>query len=226
MKKTLLFVAMATLAVCSCGASRTATQTTTQTTTTTTTTVQPVPSKGVSSGPEGKVREWQADGYKIDGTRTMYDKLVAHYAKLDANDSLVEVEGTATGTEKADARMYCLNDAAISYASAAKSIIEGGISRQFSNFTESGIKLMGAYTQKVQSAIVPFLKESVAVYRDATKNGKPVIEYDIYYIVDENSAAKVRKDAIDQALRETATEQIFGTAVDEWVKQFVRPTEQ
>lgn len=219
MKNTFFFAALAALIICSCGTSKTATQTTS-------TRTQQALSKSITSGPEGKVLEWQSDGYKIDGTRTMYDKLVAHYAKLDANENLVEVEGTAIGTEKSDARMYCLNDAAISYASAAKSIIEGGISRQFSNFTESGIKLMGAYTQKVQSAIVPFLKESVAVYRHGTKNGKPVIEYDIYYIVDENNAAKVRKDAIDQALRETATEQIFGTAVDEWVKQFVRPTEQ
>ena len=180
----------------------------------------------IATGPEGKVREWQAAGYSIDGTRTMYDKLVAHYAKIDANEQLIEVEGTAIGSEKSDARMYCLNDAAISYATAAKSVVEGGLSRQFSNFSESGIKLMGAYTQKVQEAIVPFLNESVAVYRTTTKNGKNAIKYDIYYIVDETKAAQIRKTAIDQALRETATEQVFGTAVDEWVKKFVRPTEQ
>lgn len=232
MKKSIIILAAAAaLVVCSCGTmskqtGRSVTTTTTTTTTNTNTIVQPTPQRSIASGPEGKTREWQADGYRIDGTRTMYDKLTAHYAKLDANEDLFEVEGTGIGSQKADARMYCLNLAAISYATAAKSVVEGGMATEFSNFSDLGVKLMGAYTQKVQSAIVPFLKESVAVYRNITKDGKDKVEYDIYYIVDETKAAQVRKDAMDQALKETATEQIFGTAVDTWVNQFVHPMEQ
>lgn len=64
------------------------------------------------------------------------------------------------------------------------------------------------------------------LYIETQKDGKDVIEYDIYYLVDETKVAQVRKDAMDQALKETATEQIFGTAVDEWVKKFVKPMEQ
>lgn len=210
MRKNLFIVAIATLVVCSCGSSKQA----------------GTPSKSIATGPEAKVKEWQADGYKIDGTRTMYDKLVAHYAQIDANPSLIEVEGSGIGNEKSDARMYCLNAAAIQYATAARSVVAGGMSREFSNFTESGTKLMGAYTQKVQEAISPFLKESVAVYRNTTQNGKDKVEYDIYYIVDETKVSQVRKDAMDQALKETATEQIFGTAVDKWVKEFVKPMEE
>lgn len=210
MRKNFFFVAIATLVICSCGSSK-------QTNT---------PSRSIATGPEAKVKEWQADGYKIDGTRTMYDKLVAHYQQQDANSNLIEVEGSGIGVEKTDARMYSLNSAAIQYATAASSVVSGGMSREFSNFTELGNKLMGAYTQKIQNAILPFLKESIAVYRNTKKDGKDVIEYDIYYLVDETKVAQVRKDAMDQALKETATEQIFGTAVDEWVKKFVKPMEQ
>ena len=71
-------------------------------------------------------------------------------------------------------------------------------------------------------AIIPFLEESVAVYRNTTVDGKSKIEFDIIYIVDETKVVQVRKDAMDQALKETATEQIFGTAVDKWVKEFVK----
>lgn len=184
------------------------------------------PRKSIATGAEGKVQEWESEGYKIDGTRTMYDKLTLHYAKLDENENLVEVEGTGIGSEKSEARLYALNDAAIMYATAAKSVVEGGITRQFGNITESGVKLMGAYTQKVQSAIVPYLKESVAVFRNTTINGKSAVDYDIYFIVDEANASRVRKEAMDQALKDTATEQTFGSAVDQWVKEFVRPMEQ
>ena len=208
MRKNFLIVAIATFFVWSCGSTKQTTG----------------PSdKSIASGPEDRVKELQADGYKIDGSRTMYDRLVAHYAQLDANPNLLEVTGNGIGNEKTEASMYCLNAAAAKYATAANSIVSGGIARDFSNFTEPGTKLMGAYTQKVQQAITPFLKESIAVYRNTTVDGKSKIEFDIIYIVDETKVAQVRKDAMDQALKETATEQIFGTAVDKWVKEFVKP---
>ena len=52
-----------------------------------------------------------------------------------------------------------------------------------------------------------------------------VLEVEAYYLIDANAASNVRKNAMDQALQETATEQIFGTAVDQWVRQFVTPNE-
>lgn len=207
MRKNLFIVAIATVVICSCGSSKQATG----------------PSdRSIATGPEAKVKEWQAEGFKIDGSRTMYDKLIAHYAKLDANSNLLEITGNGIGNEKTEASTYCQNAAAIKYANAANSVVSGGISREFSNFTDQGTKLMGAYTQKVRQAIIPFLEESVAVYRNTTVDGKSKIEFDIIYIVDETKVVQVRKDAMDQALKETATEQIFGTAVDKWVKEFVK----
>ena len=86
---------------------------------------------------------------------------------------------------------------------------------------------MGAYTQKVQQYIMPYLKESVAVFKTENdiQTGKPEILFEVYYLLDEEKAMSVRKQAIDESLQETATEQVFGTAVDEWVKTFVTPEE-
>ena len=182
---------------------------------------------GVASGAEGKVKEWESQGYSITGAygfRTMFDVLAAMYQKIDAEPERYEVfmgSGKTTDGELSTARIYAQNAAAIDYATAAGSVVSGGLARQFSNFSEIGTKLMGAYTQKVAEQIVPYLKEAIAVKR--VQNN--VLEVEAYYLIDANAASNVRKNAMDQALQETATEQIFGTAVDQWVRQFVTPNE-
>lgn len=189
-------------------------------------TSQPIP-QSPTSGTEGKVKEWQSQGYTITGNygfRTMYDVLYAMNQKIEAEPERYEVfmgTGKTSDGELATARIYAQNNAAIEYANAAGSVVSGGVARQFSNFSELGTKLMGAYTQKVAEQIVPYLKEAIAVKR--TQNN--VIEVEAYYLIDANSAFDVRKNAMEKALKETATEQIFGTAVDEWVKQFVANNE-
>lgn len=181
----------------------------------------------VATGAEGKVKEWEAQGFSITGAygfRTMYDVLSAVYKKMDAEPERYEFfmgAGKTTDGELSTARIYAQNDAAISYATAAGSVVKGGLARQFSNFGELGTKLMGAYTQKVAEQIVPFLKEAIAVKR--TQNN--VLEVEAYYLIDANAAHEVRKDAMDKALKETASEQVFGTAVDQWVNEFVTPNE-
>lgn len=171
-----------------------------------------------------KCKEWEKAGYSITGAygmKTMYGVLSSMYKKMDAEPERYTPcmgHGKTTDGELSTARMFAENAAAIDYANACGSIISGGIARQFSNFSELGTKLMGAYTQKVAGKIVPFLHEAISVKR--TQNN--VLEVETYYLIDENDAYKVRKDAMDQALKETATEQVFGSAVDEWVKKFVQ----
>jgi hypothetical protein len=188
---------------------------------------QPAASNAVATGAEGKVKEWEKAGYSITGSygfRTMYDVLSAVYKKMDADPERYEFfmgSGKTTDGELSTARIYAQNAAAIDYATAAGSVVSGGLARQFSNFSELGTKLMGAYTQKVAEQIVPYLKEAIAVKR--TQNN--VLEVEAYYLIDANAAQDVRKNAMDKALQETATEQIFGKAVDQWVKEFVSPNE-
>ena len=174
-----------------------------------------------------KENEWTKAGYTITGGygfRTMYKVLSDMYKKIDEDPERyapVMGHGKTNDGELSTAMIYANNSAGINYANACGSVISGGVARQFSNFGELGTKLMGAYTQKVAEKILPFLHEAISVKR--TQNN--ILEVESYYLLDENDAYKVRKDAMDQALRETAAEQIFGTAVDEWVKQFVRPNE-
>lgn len=188
---------------------------------------QPAATNAVAKGAEGKVKEWEKAGFSITGAygfRTMYDVLSAMYKKIDAEPERYEFfmgAGKTTDGELSTARIYAQNDAAISYATAAGSVIKGALARQFSNFGELGTKLMGAYMQKVAEQIVPFLKEAIAVKR--TQNN--VLEVEAYYLIDANAAHEVRKDAMDKALKETASEQVFGTSVNEWVDQMVTSNE-
>ena len=185
---------------------------------------QPQQTSGDENEAREKCKEWEKAGYSITGAygmRTMYSVLNNMYRKMDAEPERYTPfmgHGKTADGEISTARMYAQNAAAIDYANACGSVILGGIARQFSNFSELGTKLMGAYTQKVAEKIVPFLHEAISVKR--TQNN--VLEVEAYYLRDENDAYKVRKDAIDQALKETATEQVFGSAVDEWVKKFVQ----
>ena len=229
MKKMNFLVAIATVCVCflgGCGMRRQMYYPPYQQPTQPTT-VQPELStsdKKVSKrGTEAKVAEWESQGYTLSGamsTFTMYDLLERHNNKL-LSDEVRYASAFGTGTDEdgelSVARIYALNDACTNYATAAGSVVSGGISRQFSNFGEQGLKLMGAYTQKVAKYVTPYMKESVAVKRTTQKG----LEVEVFYLIDEQHASMVRKQAMDEALRETATEQIFGTAVDEWVKEFV-----
>lgn len=211
MKKILVCIAIAAIAIgfASCGTNKSV-----------------ITTAVAQRGSDGKVREWQSQGFSLTGaysTLTMADALDRHNnIILSDMDRFIPVFGTGTDPqgELSTARLYALNDAAISYATAAGSAVSGAINRAFSNFTEQGTKLQGAYTQKVAEYITPHLKESVSVKRNSNRG----IEVEVFYIIDELNAAKIRKDAMNKALQETATEQLFGNAVDEWVKAIVNPS--
>lgn len=172
-----------------------------------------------------KVQEWKSQGYQLTGaysTFTMKSLLVKHNEKAMDTERYQPLQGNGMGVEVSDARMYAQNDAAINYATAAGSVISGGLSRQFSNLGDTGVKLVGAYTQKVAQFMAPYMKESFCLYR---KNGNK-IEVVSYYLIDQENAYQVRKNAMNHALKETATEQIIGQSIDGYVKQLVSDVPQ
>lgn len=172
-----------------------------------------------------KVQEWKSQGYQLTGaysTFTMKSLLEKHNEKAMDTERYQPLQGNGMGVEVSDARMYAQNDAAINYATAAGSVISGGLSRQFSNIGDTGNKIVGAYTQKVAQFMAPYMKESFCLYR---KNGNK-IEVVSYYLIDQENAYQVRKNALNHALRETATEQIIGQSIDDYVKQFVSDVPQ
>jgi hypothetical protein len=175
------------------------------------------------SGAEAKAKEWQAEGFKTTGaysTFTMFDLLTSHNNKvLSDQERYVPLQGTATAGDLSTAKAFAQNDAALQYSTLAGSEVSGGIAREFSTISnDQKAKIMGAYTQKVAKFIVPYMKESLSVYK--IENNKTVVE--AYFIIDEQNARNVRKQSIDEALKETAMEQVFGSAVDDWVKKFVK----
>lgn len=167
-----------------------------------------------------RVKEWKSEGWKLVGaysTFTMESLLENHNAKVADEERYTSINGIGTSSNLSDARMYAMNDAAIQYSTAAGSVVEGFMNTQFSNLGEGERKIVGAYTQKVAKFILPYLKESISLYRNQNAN----VEVFAYYLVDEQNAGKVRRRAMDEALKETALEQVFGSAVDEWVQKIV-----
>lgn len=218
MKKFFVIVATSTLILSGCGASKKSQLAMYQ---------QPVsPQSSIASVvDDDPVTEWKREGFKMTGamsTFSMRQALDYHNSKiLSDRDRFVAVMGTSEGAGMKDltsASLVAQNDAAIRYAQAAGSVISGGIGREFANFSEQGAKLMGAYTQKVSEYIMPLMKESFAIF----KVDGEYYHVRTYYIIDEVSALKAREEAMDKALKETATEQVFGSSVNTWVKEFVK----
>lgn len=177
------------------------------------------------SGSDERIKEWKEQGYQLTGaysTFTMKSILEMHNQKAKNTERYQALQGNALADELSSCRTFAQNDAAINYANAAGSVISGGITRQFSNFGETGTKLVAAYTQKVAEFLTPHMKESFSLYR---KSGNK-IELMTFFLVDQENAYNVRKNAMDAALKETATEQVFGTSVNEWVKEFVSDVSQ
>ncbi len=184
----------------------------------------------VKSGPERRLEIWEEGGYTLSGDQSFYapyDLLVRHYNKVEADpERYISVMGVGKGADLATARYSAQFNASTTYATSAGSVIAGGMAGSHSSFSEEGMKTMGAYTQKVRDYLTPEIKESFFVYRKVPVENKVKYEVEAYYLIDEQRASKIRKQAMDEALKETATEQIFGTAVDEWVKEFVSVDEE
>ncbi len=161
--------------------------------------------KVLVSETEEKIQEWKAQGYQLTGaysTFTMKSVLENHNQKAMDTDKYEPLQGNGMGSEVSDSRMFAMNDAAIQYAVAAGSTIEGGITRQFGSMSEIGNKIVGAFVQKVPEFMIPHMKESFCLYR---KNGNK-IEVIAYYLIDQTKAYQARKNAMDAVLKEVQAE--------------------
>lgn len=174
---------------------------------------------------KAKIAEWKSEGYSLTGsmsTFTLQQALSSHNIKiLSDNQRYIPVMGTSEGsrvTELSVSSWVAQNDAAIRYAQAAGSIVSGGIARKFSNLSEQGSKLVGAYTQKVSEYIIPLMKESFSLCR---LNGS-YYEVISYFIIDEETAVTARERALRESIKETDLEFELASEIDNWVKEFVK----
>lgn len=215
--KKLFVLAACAMALVSCGTSKKSADSNVPTT--------------FSNPVEQRAQELRKDGYKVTGpmsTFTIEECLQMYRDKVSEPDRYIGLQGVSEGAKMTDlisAKRTALADAASTYAAQSQSEIDSKLVAQFGNIVESSrIKIMGAFAQKVQSVTVSNLKEYITLYRVVpTKSaaGNAIDEYQVisYYIIDTQAMTKLKQQALEETLKETAAEQVFGDSVMKWLNE-------
>lgn len=206
-KKTLLSLALTCFAIAlftSCGSSKSASAAYTRT-----------------DELKDKMNQLEQAGWQIHGsTRTLRGKLAEHYEKMDANPDFYEVIGTSTGCRSVTVcRAAALNAASVEMAVKMGQDLRGKAMRdmgmdegaempaEFNRFQEACIS-------NFQAAVKGELLESFALIR---KGADGLNSYEIYYLVDRQSARKKRTQAIKDALEESKLRNEYARSVEKFV---------
>lgn len=170
-----------------------------------------------------KMAEFSRGGWKIfASTNSVEVALLEHYSELfEKGDAVYELVGIASKFKSSNVgKQMALNSACITYAQSAKSYVQGRVTsdmagdgvaadKEFDNF-------YAAYERLVAAEIKGELKESFAIIRDL-KDGTS--EMQVYYIVDQDNAAKSRERAMAQALKETQMAQKHAEEISNFVRE-------
>ncbi len=168
-----------------------------------------------------KAKELTKEGWKIDGSKTLDAVLFDHYKKLqDANNQelIANVVGQTNVRTLNAAQRWAIVNAATAYATQARMMVVGRVTSEVGGALEdvgSPDDFYAAYESRVAKELQGELKQSVSIYREK-KDGK--LDYKIFYLVNEESAAKARMRAMENALRESE----FARANAERISEFVR----
>lgn len=172
-----------------------------------------------------QVAEWKADGYKRSGASVTYslEELMArHRSKMETSpDKYFELYGVANSGAKSSLsalKMMALNDAAREYATKADMSMKGKMGSHFNNLSDD-VKdvLTGSFIAEISSKIIPFFQESFAIEKITATS----MELRVYYIVDEEQAAKVREAAANTAVKKSMGSVADGQALLKNIEQAV-----
>lgn len=172
-----------------------------------------------------RLNELVQAGWTIHGTsRTLRGKLSEHYAKMDANPDLYEVIGASTGCRSVTVcRAAAFNAACVEMAVKMGQDLRGKTMRDMG--ADEGAEMPTEYNRfqeacisKFQGAIRGELEESLAVIH---KRANGLNDYEIYYLVDKQSARKKRTQAIKDALEESNLHKEYAKSVEKFINDEV-----
>ena len=172
-----------------------------------------------------KLQQLEQAGWQVHGsTRTLRGKLSEHYAKMDANPEFDEVIGTTSGCRSATVcRASAFNAACVEMATRMGQDLKGKAMRDMG--VDEGTEVPAEYNRfqeacisKFQGAIKGELEESFTLIR---KGDDGVNSYEIYYLVDKQSARKKRSQAIRDALEESNLHQEYAKSVEKFINDEV-----
>lgn len=183
---------------------------------------QPVynqPTKRVT-GPEAKVREWESKGMELAGNSGLFDMYTVAeqvYNKLAANrDKYIILSGTFTHQTESGAKSLAQTVAITDYAKSAGSAVKGRFEREVSSISDLD-KIVEAYSGIIQKKISSYMNEELAVRKKTDKG----VTVEVWWSLDESKVKQLRQQAMEQALQETAVEQIVGNAIRDYVNEAV-----
>lgn len=168
-----------------------------------------------------RAKEFNKEGWKIDGSKTLEAVLFDHYKKLqiDGNQELIaSVVGQTNIKTLNAAQRWAVVNASTLYATQAKMMVAGRITSEIGGALEDVAAVddfYSGYESRVAKEIQGELKQSVSLYREKKDGG---LDYKIFYIVNEDSAAKARIRAMENAMNESE----FARKNAERISEFVR----
>ena len=172
-----------------------------------------------------KLQQLEQAGWQVHGsTRTLRGKLREHYAKMDANPDFYEVIGTSSGCRSVTVcRASAFNAVCVEMATRMGQDLKGKAMRDMG--VDEGAEVPAEYKRfqeacisKFQGAIKGELEESFALIR---KGADGLNNYEIYYLVDKQSARKKRSQAIRDALEESNLHQEYAKSVEKFINDEV-----
>ena len=172
-----------------------------------------------------KLQQLEQAGWQVHGsTRTLRGKLREHYAKMDANPDFYEVIGTSSGCRSVTVcRASAFNAACVEMGTRMGQDLKGKAMRDMG--VDEGAEVPAEYNRfqeacnsKFQGAIKGELEESFALIR---KGADGLNNYEIYYLLDKQSARKKRSQAIRDALEESNLHQEYAKSVEKFINDEV-----
>lgn len=179
--------------------------------------------KALNREKKEKLREYKKENWKLFGSsHTLEVALLTHYDKLaELGEDGREIAGFASkATIKNVAHQRTINDACITYAQQAGSLLKGRVLTDISDGIdgESFDHFYAAYERLVEKEIRQEIDESYSIIHD---NGDGTFDLQTFFIVSESAASKARIRAMEGALKESQAAQRHAQQISDFVKSGV-----
>lgn len=164
---------------------------------------------------KANAKQFEKEGWSLDGTGTFNSVLTAHYAKLDSGEA-IELTGNANAKKSINlAKTNARNNAINEYAEYARSMVRARINTDLVDLNdEQRENFVAGYERLVIKELNGELKPSFYIYK---RNSDGTYEMRAFFIVDENAAAAANKKALEAAAEEMGIARKYADEVSEFV---------
>lgn len=164
---------------------------------------------------KANAKQFEKEGWSLDGTGTFNSVLTAHYAKLDSGEA-IELTGNANAKKSINlAKTNARNNAINEYAEYARSMVRARINTDLVDLNdEQRENFVAGYERLVIKELNGELKPSFYIYK---RNSDGTYEMRAFFIVDENAAAAANKKALETAAEEMGIARKYADEVSDFV---------